>query len=126
MPFTSERKNLIRNLELMIVDAFNDSDDETVEELVELHDFITISRFVNERTLRVQDDHFFRQKFERLMDDEFRSTFRTTRRGFKAWWDSSRDIQSFRIGRLASNWPQHGKLLSLWPVSVVQVTDHLL
>lgn len=39
MPFTSERKNFIRNLELMIVDAFDDSDDEAVEELVELHDF---------------------------------------------------------------------------------------
>lgn len=48
----------------MIIDAFDDSDDKTVEELVELHDFITFSHFVNERTLCGQDNHFFRQKFE--------------------------------------------------------------
>lgn len=57
MPFTSDRKNLIREVEMTILLADNDDDKETVKELVGLHHLFSCSRFVNDQVLRVRDDH---------------------------------------------------------------------
>jgi len=84
MPYASERKQLIRDIELAILLSYDDDDDDIVEELVQLHDLFTSSRFINCQTKRTRDDHFFRQKFELLNDIEFKSTFRTTKAGFIA------------------------------------------
>jgi len=61
-----------------------DDDEEALKELVQLLNLLSGSRFVNDRVLRIRDDHFFRQKFEHLNSDEFKSTFRTSRQGFFA------------------------------------------
>ncbi|KAG0337868.1 hypothetical protein BG005_003924, partial [Podila minutissima] len=84
MPFASERKQLIRDIELTILLTHDDDDDDTVEDLVHLHELVTTSSFINEKSKRGHDDHFFRQKFELLTDVEFKSTLRTSKAGFIA------------------------------------------
>ena len=44
MPFTSDRKNIIREVEMTFLCADNDDDDETVNELAGLHNLISCSR----------------------------------------------------------------------------------
>lgn len=62
--------------------ADDNDDNEEAEELFELFAFVSSSRFIHDRTRQHRDDHFFIEKFPKLTNDEFRSTFRTTRQGF--------------------------------------------
>ncbi|KAI7818459.1 hypothetical protein BC939DRAFT_506534 [Gamsiella multidivaricata] len=80
----SERKQLLRDLELAVFLADDNDDHEEAEEFMALYAFISSSPFIDDRTRRHRDDHFFVETFPTLNDDEFRSIFRTTRQGFAA------------------------------------------
>lgn len=66
MPFASNRKIFIRELEIMILLADEDDDEKAVKKLVKLHELVTCKKFINDRALRRRNEHFFRQKFEYL------------------------------------------------------------
>jgi hypothetical protein len=95
MPYSSGRNQLLHNLELTILLAHFDDDDDTVKELVDFHEVLSASRLFHEQTFRRRDDHFFLYKFATLTPNGFRATFRTTREGFIALFDQLRDHSVF-------------------------------
>ncbi|KAI9231121.1 MAG: hypothetical protein BYD32DRAFT_230174 [Podila humilis] len=84
MPYISDHTQFLREIELTMLMAVYNDDDEGAEELLDLYYLASSSRFTQERIRRHRNDHFFVEKFPVLTDAEFRSTFRTTRQGFAA------------------------------------------
>lgn len=95
MPYITDRKQFLREIELAMLIADDDDDDEVAEELLELYAVASFSRFTQDRVRRHRDDHFFVEKFPILTDAEFRSTFRTTRQGFDALVNHLKDHPVF-------------------------------
>ncbi|KAF9154867.1 hypothetical protein BGX20_004581 [Mortierella sp. AD010] len=84
MPYTSERRQLLRDLKMWLILASGDDDEEEEEEAAELYALVSDSRFISGRIHQPRPEYFFKNQFLVLSDDEFRALFRTTRLGFQA------------------------------------------
>jgi hypothetical protein len=81
MPRVSERQEFMRELEWIVAFAIVDDDVELLQDAVHMYTLVDESRYFCERSIRDRQDTFFLQVFPNLSDGQFRSMFRTTRRG---------------------------------------------
>lgn len=84
MPLISERKQLIRDVELWVALTILEDDEVDVEEALLVYALLLDSRYLSRGHHQERDDHFFNTKFLKLTDSQFRAYFRTTREGFGA------------------------------------------
>ncbi|KAF9177793.1 hypothetical protein BGZ51_008360 [Haplosporangium sp. Z 767] len=84
MPHLSERKSLMRDVELWIAFCALLGNSKDEEDAVVLYGHLSDSRYLSRRPYRLREDYFFTTKFARYSDTAFRKTFRTAREGFAA------------------------------------------
>lgn len=66
MPYITDRKQFLREIDLAMLIADDDDDDD--DSFLELDALASFSRFTQDRTKRHRDDHFFIEKFPILTD----------------------------------------------------------
>jgi len=83
MPFTSERQQIVLDLNLSLMLAWIEEDEEMTNELLELSEHVSSHRFLQRNLIYPRTEYFLTKVFPDMPDREFRAKFRTTREGFR-------------------------------------------